>query len=154
MPSGVDVKKPKGGRRATVRDTGAPPAKLDIELTLLPEDMPAFERYLPLLRPRGPNAVMDPITIDHPNARLWGINIILVDSVSSPMPTTGGWLRIRIKAIEWVPAPKPVKKPKAAPKPHQPIDPLIDALNELPMSQNAYEENFTSADQVQGSGFG
>lgn len=153
MPSGVDVKKPKGGRRATVRDTGSPPAKLDIELTLMPADMPLFERYLPILRPRASNGVMDPIAIAHPNARMWGINVVLVDSVSSPMPTTGGYLRIKIKAIEWVPVPKAVKKPKVQPKSESDVPGLINALDELPMSSGAAEENFTSADQPLGSGF-
>ena len=153
MPSGVDIKKPKGGRRARVRDTGSPPAKLDIELILMPSDMPAFERYLPILRPRAIDGVMDPISIAHPNARLWGINVVLVDSISSPMPTTGGWLKIRIKAVEWVPEPKAVKKPKTAPKPPADVAALTDALNELPMSGGAAEENFTSAEQIEGSGF-
>jgi hypothetical protein len=155
MPSGVDVKKPKGGRRARVRDTGSPPAKLRIELTLMPEDMAQFQRYLPILRPRGANGVMDPISIGHPNARMWGINNVLVDEISSPMPTTGGYLRIKIKAVEWVPAPKAVKKPKE--QPDEDWDKQtrdgIDALNERPSQSGAAEQNFTSADEPLGSGF-
>lgn len=153
MPSGVDVKKPKGGRRARARDTGSPPAKLSIILTLLPEDMASFERLLPLLRPRGENGVMDPVSIAHPNARMWGINAVLIEEIDSPMPSSGGTLVIKIKAIEWVPAPKAVKKPKEAPHGDWDAQPEIDALSERPSASGAAEQNFSSEEQIPGSGF-
>jgi hypothetical protein len=154
----LDKRKARGARRSKPRDTGAQPAQVDIELTLLPADMPEFERRLPVIRPRASGAPMDPLAIAHPNTRLWGVNSVLIDSVSSPMPTTGGYLRIRIKALEWVPEAKAVKKPKTAPKEGsgKSAKELADALNQLPMSQNppAVEENFfQGADDLQSNGF-
>src|SRR5690606_39927556 len=55
LPSGLDIQKPKGGKKATIRDEGAPPAQLDIEVELLPEELQEFESHIPLLRPRSKN---------------------------------------------------------------------------------------------------
>jgi hypothetical protein len=124
--SGLDIQKPKGGRRATMKDDGDPPGKLEVELQLLPEDMEAFEQQIPLLRPTSKNGARDPLEIGHPEARLWGIHVVTIGPINSSHPESGGVKIVTFTAYEWAPAPAPVKK--AATKPSSAGDwaPFID----------------------------
>lgn len=144
LPSGLDIQKPKGGKKATIRDEGAPPAQLDIEVELLPEELQEFESHIPLLRPRSKNGARDPLEIGHPNARLWGINVITVGEVSAAHPTTGGTYTVHIQAHEWAPAPTPVKKPQNKPRDGDPenwnVQALIDEIR--PARSGGAQANF------------
>lgn len=116
LPSGLDIQKPKGGRRATIKDEGTPPAVLDISIELLPIELALFELQIGLLRPRSKNGARDPIEIGHPNARLWGINVVTIGEIDSPQPRAGGTYVCSFTAHEWAPAPTKVKKSKKKPK--------------------------------------
>lgn len=109
--SGLDVQKPKGGKKATIVDNGDPPAKVTIELELLPGDVEEFRDFIiPILRPRGKNSGRAPLEIQHPNCEMWGIGIIAVDTIKSPPPKSGGTMTLTINAYEWAPGPEPVKR--------------------------------------------
>lgn len=116
LPSGLDVQKPKGGKKATIKDEGAPPAELDIELELTPEQVTEFEAHIPLLRPRSKAGARDPLEIGHPNARLWGINVVTIGEIGAPHPKTGHTYSVSFRAHEWAPAPTKTKKPAEKPK--------------------------------------
>lgn len=115
LPSGLDIQKPKGGKRATIRDDGDPPAQLDIEIELQPHEMAEFEGLIPFFRARSKNG-RAPLEIAHPNAALWGIGVITIGEIDSPMPRSGGTKLISMKAHEWAPAPVAVKKAPDKPK--------------------------------------
>jgi hypothetical protein len=118
LPSGLDIKKGKGKKKATITDDGDPPAEVDIEIELLPKHLPKFvQEIVPILRPQAKGASRPPLEIGHPNTRLWNINVITPGEISSPMPTSGGTWVISIKAHEWCPAPSTVKKKSANEKP-------------------------------------
>lgn len=128
LPSGLDIQKPKGGKRATIRDEGAPPAELDIEVELLPKELVEFEALIPLLRPRSKNGARDPLEIGHPQARLWGINVVTIGEVGAPHPQRGGTYKVNITAHEWAPAPTAVKKPQSKPRDADPENWNVQAL--------------------------
>ena len=152
--SGLDIQKSKGSKKARVKDTGAPPAQLSIELVLLPANMADFEAVLPVISPRSPTASKVGLSIAHPNAKLWGVNTVKIGSISSPMPTPGGMLVIKIKAIEHIDAPKAVKKATPADaKGDWNTQPRIDALKTGPSQSGANEQNFSSEPPIEGSGF-
>jgi hypothetical protein len=162
LPSGLEVHKPRGGKKARIKDIGVPPAEIEVELELLPEEMPGLERVIDLLRPRAANGARKPLEIGHPNARLWGIHIIKIRNVGSPQPGPGGSYKLKFAAYEHVDAPKKVKKPADKPESGEPEDwdvqPLIDALR--PARQGAAQGNFSSdtennfsEGEIPGSGF-
>lgn len=151
----LDVKKAKGARNANVVDAGVEPARLDIGLTLLPSDMEEFARFLPVMRAHTSDGAARELLIGHPLARLYGVQRVKINNISTPSPRAGGALLVEITAIEHVEKPKAVKQPAPAhdnPE-HWKTDPLTAALRESPSASGAAEENFSSVDQIQGSGF-
>lgn len=162
LPSGLEVHKPRGGKKARIKDIGVPPAEVEIELELLSYEMPELERVIDLLRPRAAGGARKPLEIGHPNARLWGINIVKIRNVGSPHPAPGGSFKLKFSAYEHTDTPKKVKAPAAKPENEDPsnwdVDPLIDALR--PHQQGAPQANFTSgvlptfsSGDIPGSGF-
>lgn len=150
----LDIQKSRGSKKARVKDTGAPSAQVSIELVLLPANMADFEAVLPVISPRSPTASKVGLSIAHPNAKLWGINMVKIGNISSPMPTNGGMLVIKIRAVEHVDAPKAVKKATTAEnKGDWNVQPRIDALQSGPSQSGANENNFSSEPPVEGSGF-
>lgn len=116
LESGLDIKKPKGGNKATLKDEGEPPASLEVELELLPEDIPAFQKAWPVLRPTSKRGARDPLAIVHPLATIAKITAVTVGKIELPMPDPGGSWKVRFTVHEWAPAPKPVKASKKKPK--------------------------------------
>jgi hypothetical protein len=112
----LDIQKPKGGKKARIRDNGDPPAEVDITIELLSTEVKEFESQIDIIRPRAYDRAHDPIEIGHPNARLWDINVVTIGQISSPQPGPGGALKIKITAHEWHPEPKEVKKAKEKPE--------------------------------------
>jgi hypothetical protein len=162
LPSGLEVHKPRGGKKARIKDIGVPPAEIDIELELLPAEMPALQRVIDLLRPRAASGACKPLEIAHPNAAMWGINIIKIRDIGSPQPGPGGSFTLKLSAYEHVDAPKAVKKPAEKPQSDDPsewnVGPLIDELR--PSRQGAPQANFSSGveptfseGEIPGSGF-
>lgn len=115
LGSGLDVKKPKGGKKATIKDDGDPPGELEVELDMSHEDVVAFAEIVPSLRAVTKNGARDPLKVEHPEAYLWGINNVTVGDIDSDHPETGGRKKISFKLIEWAPAPTAVKASKKAP---------------------------------------
>lgn len=116
LPDGLDVKKPKGGKKATIQDNGDPPAELTIIVTLGPEDLQAFKSLVPTLRKRTKTGARDPLKIVHPNPNFWGITTVTIGKIRSPMPETGGFWVVEISAYEWAPGPAKVDKSAKTPK--------------------------------------
>ena len=144
LGSGLDIKKPKGGKKATITDEGAPPSELDVTIKLEPEEMTDFQSFIPKLRPRAKSGAREPLEIGHPQAALWGINVVTVGDIDAPQPESGGFYSVSFKATEWAPAPVKVK-PKPKPKPDDAgdwnVQPLIDELR--PGGQSgAVQSNF------------
>lgn len=155
LPSGLDKKKPKGGGKARIRDLGAQPAELSIEVQLLPEEMAEFEaRIVPKLRARSVGGVAQKLSITHPNAALWGVNQVKIGKVGSPMPSSGGGYVIEFEAIEHVDHPKRVKKPDEVAEGDWTgqAQSGIDALSSGPSQSGAAEQNFSSLPDDEGSG--
>jgi hypothetical protein len=117
VKSELDIKKPKGGKGATITDNGDPPCTLKIMLQLTTQsELNALAQMLPLLRPKAKNSVRPPVEIQHPNANFWGITSIIIESIDSPQPSAvDGWT-ISMSAVQWMPGPKSVAKKAAAPK--------------------------------------
>jgi hypothetical protein len=135
MKSGIDTRKPRGGKKAAQKDVGAPPAQVDIELEMMPNELDEFSNEIvPLLRPKNVFAPRDPISIGHPQARIWNVNVVIGGEIKSPHPTTGGTIKVSFTVEEWAPQPTTVNKSADKPKDdndqdgHWNVRPLIDAL--------------------------
>jgi len=115
LGSGLDVKKPKGGKKATIKDDGDPPGELDVELSMSHQDVVEFAEIIPVLRAITKDGARDPLQVEHPEAYLWGINNVTVGDIDSDHPDQGGRKKITLKLIEWAPAPAAVKASKKAP---------------------------------------
>lgn len=152
MPSGLDCKKPKGGKKGRISDGGAQPARVDVELELQADEMAELESVIPKLRPRSLGAPQEALSISHPNCRLWGVNLVKVGKIGSPMPKSGGTFTLKFQCVEHVARPKAVKAPKKVAEGDWNTKRLIKALDERPSANNAAEQNFSSPEQPQGSG--
>jgi len=130
LGSGLDVKKPKGGAKATIRDEGTPPTELSVTVRMTHEELERFESVIPMLRPRAVNGSRPPLEIAHPQARLWGVNVVTCGPIEAPHPETGDLYVTTFKLTEWVPAPKKMKA-SAPKKPEDDggwdVDPLVAA---------------------------
>jgi hypothetical protein len=134
LPSGLDVQKARGKKKARVKDVGLPPAEVSITLELLPgEEMAALERVINTLRPRGASIARPTLKIIHPNARLWGVSTVKIGEIGSPQPGPGGSYTVSINAIE----------PENGDPSEWDVEPLIDPLR--PSQSRAPQENFSSA---------
>lgn len=160
LASGLEVQKARGKKKARVKDGGIPPADVSIELELLPEELPALERVIDLLRPRSTHGARRDLVIVHPNAKLWGVNRVKIKTIGSPQPGPGGSFTLKLTALEHTDTPTKVKKPSAKPANEDPdawnVDPLIDALR--PGQAGGAQANFSSGQNfssgdIAGSGF-
>jgi hypothetical protein len=158
LGSGLDVKKPKGGSGATIHDQGTPPATLKITVELHHEGMgqqnevEEFQsKIIPLLRPRSRNGARDPLEIQHPQAALWGVHVVTIGDISSPMPGRGGTYIVSFTAIEWAPAPVKTKQAKKNPTGDaghgKSARVLNDELESRPSNPDVCADNFSSPDQ-------
>lgn len=149
LGSGLDVKKPKGGRGARIKDQGAPPTELRITIELQHEEMDRFIAIRKLLRPRNVDGARDPMEIQHPQAALWGIHVVTIGAITAPMPGRGGTYVVTFTAIEWAPAPKKTKKAKTSPTGNagKTAQQLIDENSSRPSNPAVVADNFSSPDQ-------
>lgn len=154
LPSGLDVQKPRGGKKASIKDSGAQPARLSVQLEMLPEDLDEWDRVLSSkIRPAQANAGQKKLEIAHPQARMYGVNMVRVGDISAPMPRSGGTYVVRMELLEHVDAPKAVKREtKKTAEGDWDVQPRIDALKERPSQNGAAEQNFSSPDQEAGNG--
>ncbi len=112
----VDVKKPKGSDGASLRDEGYQPAEIGIELLIYNRFFwEQLQNVMSLINPRKKGGIRQPLTISHPLTELLGITRIYVKEIPVPVfDKRNGFMTVALKAIEWFPAPKPVKRGKAA----------------------------------------
>lgn len=151
MPTGVDIQKARGKKKARLVDRGVEPAKLSIELELMPDELDELAECLNTLRPRARSAGQKYLTIYHPAAGFFGINQVMIGDMGAPHPVPGGTFLFRFEAIEHVAEPAKVKKAKpAAGKEDEQdwggVQGLINKANERPSS--AVEENFSAPEDV------
>lgn len=108
-PTGLEVKKPRGGKRGTITDTGDPLVSFDISLILLPDDWDEFVKSaLPLLKNRSKTKGRDPIQFVHPYATAAGVSNIVISNPKFA-PPKGGIVKVTFKLVEWVKQPRDVK---------------------------------------------
>lgn len=112
----VDVKRTKGADKATLEDNGSEPVEIEITITLATRQHWAdWQALLPQISPRKAGGVTQPITATHPELTLAGVSAIVITQIQSDAPTAKGGKRIKIRALEWLPKPKP--KPASKPNP-------------------------------------
>lgn len=117
LGSGLDIQKPKGGKKATIRDEGAPPAEFAVETQLVDlAEAQAFQEIVPLLRPPSKGGARDPLEVTHPLAQLWDVDVVTVGPIDSPSPGPGGALIVKYTLHEWRDKPVEVKKSKKKPR--------------------------------------
>lgn len=106
----IDERKSPGVRLSTPIDKGEKAAKVLISLTVLPGMYDRLREVIaPLLRPQTKTGARPPLEIQHPLCELWGISVVLVESVTTPNPTSGGTMAVQINCVEWSPAPAQAK---------------------------------------------
>lgn len=117
LGSGLDIQKPKGWKKATIKDDGAPPIELSIRVEMNAGELINFqEDIIPLIRTRSKKGARDPLEIEHPQAQLWGVDVVTIGDIDAPTPEEGGSYILTMQAIEWYPAPVEPKKPSENPK--------------------------------------
>ena len=147
--SGITTAQPKGSKKASQKDKGAPPVKLQVETELQPDEIDEFEQEIvPLLRPRNLFAPREPLEIAHPEARIWGVNVVIAGEINSQHPQSGGTKKIAFSLEEYADPSKlnkASKKPKSGDDTHGSnaewnVQPLIDTLR--PGNSGAAAANF------------
>ena len=133
----MDVKKTKGKDGGTLKDNGMDPAKINISLRLwTAEHWKKFNELLPLIHPKRKGGSRTPTEIVHPQCNALGISTIYISQISFPeLDRSSGVMTVSMSAIEWMPAPAPVKRAagtaggKATGKKEGPKDFLDSALD-------------------------
>lgn len=117
----IDERKSPGVRLSTPVDKGEKAAKVLISLTVLPSMYDRLREVIaPILRPQSKTGARQPMEIEHPLCELWGIGVVIVESVTTPNPSSGGTMAVRINCVEWNPAPA-AAKPKQEVRKGKPI---------------------------------
>lgn len=103
----LDFQKPKGGDGYKVKDEGYEGAPVEITIQLWRrEDLEAFAKILPSIRPPKKGGQRKPLEIQHPSAAVAGIQTIAIEKIRIRQPDPkAGWM-VEIKAKEWLAAPK------------------------------------------------
>jgi hypothetical protein len=110
----IDKRRKKGQKKSKPIDCGAKPAELDIELTLLPQELETFvAMFVPLLFSLSKTDAQNPISVGHPSLEIWGLDLFVVQSLSQPHPEKG-FLKISIGAVEWEPEPPVISSKQKA----------------------------------------
>lgn len=108
--SGLDIQKPKGGKRASIVDNGDPLAKVTIRLEMFADEYKEFRDFiLPIIAPKNKSGGREPLEIGHPHAQMYGINTVAIEDIDAPAPESGSTVKVTITAVEWAPAPAKVK---------------------------------------------
>lgn len=103
-----DIGKSRGRDGATVRYTGKQPRTINLTINI--SDQEAFTHFtqevVPALSARMDSSEVAPFTITHPQADLWGIKQVVIQSISPAQPdAASGWI-ITFQLLEYIPAPK------------------------------------------------
>ena len=106
----VQLKKSKDKSGETMEDQGNVSA--DVVLTgqlWTAAQWREWLRIMPAIQPRRPDAAKEALELVHPEANSKGVTAIVVREIP-PYGKDKGILTITLNAVEWQPAPKPVKK--------------------------------------------
>ena len=126
IPDNLDIQKPKGGKRATVKDNGDPPIQFAITLEVLPDEWRFFvDTVLPLLRPKSKDGGRPPVPFVHPQAEALNVPNVIVGPIDFGHPKSGGTMMINFTCFEWVASPAKVKA-KTAPSAQQIVEAVQD----------------------------
>lgn len=106
--SGLDHKKPKGGKKATTKDDGDPLVEFDVELDMSHEDVVEFSGMIGVLRPVTKDGARSPLKFEHPQAYLFSVFNVTVGEIEADHPESGGRMKLSFKLTEWAPGPSKV----------------------------------------------
>lgn len=146
-PTGLDKQKSRGKKKARVVDRGRESAVLSIELEIEPSEMPLLKVAMNTLRPRGKTAPQKELTIGHPMAAFYDIALVKIGKIGSPRIGPGGNFFLNFEAIEHVPQPAKVKKPKASTGDEGDWD-VQKRIDALKRPSQAVEQNFTAPEDI------
>lgn len=111
----VEVKKPKGSAGASTTGQGPNPADVEIELLMLNQaELDAWFALADILVPAKESST--PLAIRHPKTAGYRIDAITVKDVSDAPNKVGDQYTVKIKCVEWRPAPKGKKVTKTEKK--------------------------------------
>lgn len=123
LKADIEAKKAKGNDGADYSDNGLVPCDFTIELQMWEElQWDAYQALLPRLLPRKRGAARKLWTVQHPACQLMGVGKVYIHEFPFPEPDDDGVVRIALKVLEYIPAPKPVKPVQPATDPGDPID--------------------------------
>jgi hypothetical protein len=147
----IDVKKSKGSKGAIVTYNGDDPANIEWDVLIwTPSQWSRFQDMMPLIQPRKPDEYPPPLEAGHPALALVGIKSIFFTRIGFPQIDNGVGT-IGLKAVEWFPQPKPVKKPSnATPKGAPPVKKPGD-VNNLGIFYDPFDPVNNSSSPVFGS---
>lgn len=112
----VDIKTQKDRDGAVVKDKGYENADVTLVGSISKKaDWDALAKALKEIHPRRKGAARDPLAVVHPALSVLGITNLYVIAIGTPKLGDDGIVRISIKCLEWVPAPKPVPAKKQKP---------------------------------------
>jgi len=125
----IDEQKPKGTNKAYSEDQGTKLARITIEVWIRSSEYDWWRGVLSDINPRNASASTGPFDITHPEANDFGIKSVQVSDISSSAPTPRNGKVYRLKCLEYVKKPKPVKK--AEPKEHKSVNSIYANPNSI-----------------------
>lgn len=106
----LDHKKTKGSDGAALTDQGYEPGELNLNGQIT--DKKDWQELLVALKdihPRRKGKSREPLALVHPASSALGVDTVYVIAIEIPKLENGGVLHVRIRVLEWIPAPKPIK---------------------------------------------
>lgn len=108
----MDVKKAKGVDGARIKDEGYELPQLELIGKLVTrEHWVELQKIIRVIHPRKKGGKRDTYSIEHPKTALLGINAVYITEIAAPR-IERGVMSLTIRALEYVPAPKPVQGQK------------------------------------------
>lgn len=107
----IEQKKAKGQDNPTITDNGYNAAKVKIVLRIYSQTQwTELQSLVPEIHPRRKGGIRNPVELIHPAPNLLGVSSVYVTAIGFPKIDSDKQLVMTIEAIEWIPAPPPVKK--------------------------------------------
>jgi hypothetical protein len=146
LKADIEAKKSKGNDGADYSDNGLVPCDFTIELQMWEAiQWDAYQALLPRLLPRKRGAARKLWTVQHPACQLMGVAKVYIHEFPFPEPDDDGVVRVALKVLEYIPAPKPVKPVKPAVDPGDPESRSSDYLQGAP--RQSYGEGSGDVDK-------
>lgn len=106
----VDLQKSKGKDGHSLKDNGAAPGEVTIDVTLTNvEQWERWQKIRPTIDPNRPGGVRNPLQIRHPECADRGIAAVYVKKITGLPPTAKSGKRFKIDCAEFVASPKKAK---------------------------------------------